>query len=433
MSRKRAPAPAADATALPPPETLFAGLARAKGVVAAVSGGPDSTALMLLLSRWQGRPPTLVVTVDHGLRPEAADEAALVVRNAVSLGLRARTVRPGVPYVAGNLQAWARDARYACLAAAAREAGADTIVTAHHRDVQAETFLLRLARGSGVYGLAAMASDSQLGEIRLARPLLSVPRQALAALVEREGLEIVSDPSNLDTRFDRVAIRGLMPALAERGLTAERLAGTARRLARAADALDGVATGLIAESFTVDVCGTIAASGAALMISHDEIALRALARLVSAAGGALYTPRLDRLEALLQAIRTGADFRRTAHGAVVSMADGRLTIAREFGRKGLPFVSVEDAEEVIWDRRFRLMLDGAGDGVEVGALGASDRRLVGGALGRRRLATLPGLYRGRSLIAAPEGIVAADHGPSLAGIEMECLVGPRLGLSSRPA
>ena len=229
---------------LPPPETLFAGMAGARGLVAAVSGGPDSTALMLLLSRWQGRPDTLVVNVDHGLRPEAAAEAELVARNAARLGLPARTVRPEIPYAAGNLQAWARDARYACLARAAREAGADTIVTAHHRDDQAETFLLRLARGSGVYGLAAMAEVSHLGDLRLARPLLSLPRQALADLVEREGLETVRDPSNADPRFDRVAMRALMPALAERGLTAERLAGTAQRLARAADALDGVVTSL---------------------------------------------------------------------------------------------------------------------------------------------------------------------------------------------
>jgi len=433
VSRKRAPAPAADATALPPPETLFAGIAGARGLVAAVSGGPDSTALMLLLSRWQGRPNTLVVTVDHGLRPEASAEAELVARNAERLGLPARTIRPDNPYVAGNLQAWARDARYACLADAAREAGADTIVTAHHRDDQAETFLLRLARGSGVYGLAAMAPVSHLGDLRLARPLLSLPRHALADLVEREGLEVVRDPSNTDPRFDRVAIRGLMPGLAERGLTAERLAGTAQHLARAADALDGMVSSLIAENFVVDACGTIATSGAALMISHDEIALRALARLVSAAAGALYTPRLDRLQALLRAIRAGTDFRRTMHGAVVSSSGGQIAIAREFGRNGLAFVSVEDADDVIWDRRFRLMIDPGGESIEVGPLGASGRRLASVVLGRRRLATLPGLYRGRNLIAAPAGIVADDGGPALAGVAVECLVGARLGLSSPPA
>lgn len=401
--------------------------------MAAVSGGPDSTALMLLLSRWQGRPKTVVVTVDHGLRPEAAEEATLVARNAARLGLPARTVRPGVPYAAGNLQTWARDARYGCLAGAAREAGADTIVTAHHRDDQAETFLLRLARGSGVYGLAAMAPVSHLGDLCLARPLLSLPRQALADLVEREGLEVVRDPSNADPRFDRVAMRGLMPGLAERGLTAERLAGTAQRLARAADAIDGVVSSLIAKNVVVEACGTIATSGAALMISHDEIALRALARLISAAGGALYTPRLDRLEAVLEAIRAGAHFRRTVHGTLVSSSGGELTIAREFGRNGLAFVRVEDVDDVTWDRRFRLKIDPGGGPIEVGPLGASGRRLASVAMGRRRLAMLPGLYRGRNLVAAPVGIVADDGGPVLAGIAVECLVGARLGLSGPPA
>lgn len=428
MSRKRAHEPAADLTVLPPPETLFAALAGARGLVAAVSGGPDSTALMLLLSRWADRPPTLVVTVDHGLRPEAAGEAALVARNAARLGMACRTVRPSVPYEHGNVQAWARDARYACLLAAAHDAGADTIVTAHHRDDQAETFLLRLARGSGVYGLASMTSHSRLGDLRLARPLLAVPRAALAALVAEAGLETVADPSNADRRFDRVALRGLMPDLARHGLTAERLAETAGRLARAADALDGVVSALLARNFSVDPCGTVGGEPAALAQVHDEIALRALGRLLAAAGGALYTPPLDRLEALLQAIRSGGTFRRTAHGAVVALAEGRLTIAREFGRRGPPFAAAVGDAPVVWDRRFRIALPKVGEGLEIGPLGLALRPLTTAAARRREFATLPGLYRNRSLVAAPAGIMAADDGPALAEITATCVVGARLGL-----
>lgn len=436
MSRKRAPEPAADGPALPPPETLFADLAGAQGIVAAVSGGPDSTALMLLLSRWTDRPPTLVVTVDHGLRPEAAEEAALVARNAARLKMPCRTLRPPTGHEGGNLQAWARDMRYACLAAAAREAGADTVVTAHHRDDQAETFLLRLARGSGVYGLAAMAVETRLGELRLVRPLLSVARCALTALVEEEGLEFALDPSNDDTRFDRVAMRGLMPDLARQGLTAERLAATAGRLARAADALDGLASALIAGNFSVDGCGTIAGTPAALAGAHEEIALRALARLIAAAGGAHYTPPLDRVEALLAAIRSTGNFRRTAHGAVVALTAGRLTIAREFGRHGLSFVNAAGGASVIWDRRFEVAPSGraaVGDALEIGPLGFAHRRLRGAAVRRREIATLPGLYsagpgRERSLVAAPTGIVVADDGPALAEFSAACVVGARLGL-----
>src|SRR5205085_12517102 len=132
-----------------------------KGLVLAVSGGADSTALMLLVSRWDERPPVLVVSVDHGLRPEAAAEARLVADNAARLKLPVR-IMPAGRAPEGNLQDWARRVRYACLAEAARQAGFDTIATAHHQDDQAETFLLRLARGSGVYGLAAMRDAEEI-------------------------------------------------------------------------------------------------------------------------------------------------------------------------------------------------------------------------------------------------------------------------------
>ncbi len=127
-------------------------------MVLAVSGGPDSTALMLLMARWRERPPVLVVSVDHGLRPGSADEACLVAENAGLLRLPSRIMQAAGPRT-GNLQDWARRARYHCLTKAADEARFDTIVTAHHEEHQAETFLLRLARGSGVYGLAAMRSE----------------------------------------------------------------------------------------------------------------------------------------------------------------------------------------------------------------------------------------------------------------------------------
>src|SRR5688572_26560420 len=118
---QRKPAPAAEAATLDP-ELLFAGLAAARGLVLAASGGPDSTALLSLAARWRGRPPALVVTVDHGLRPESAAEAELAAANAQRLGLPWRSVRaPGRPDH-GNLQDWARRTRYECLAAAAEAA-----------------------------------------------------------------------------------------------------------------------------------------------------------------------------------------------------------------------------------------------------------------------------------------------------------------------
>ncbi len=214
--------PAAQAEQLQPAQ-LFRQLAGRRGLILAVSGGADSTALMVLVARWAKRPPALVVSVDHGLRPEAAAEARIVAENAARLDLPWRIMKAPKRPPGGNLQDWARRARYSLLAEAAHEAGFDTIVTAHHEDDQAETFLLRLARGSGVYGLAAMPEEGSFDGVALARPLLSVPREALRKIAAASGLSVVDDPSNLDLRFDRVRVRAAMPGLAAIGLTPKRL------------------------------------------------------------------------------------------------------------------------------------------------------------------------------------------------------------------
>jgi tRNA(Ile)-lysidine synthase len=417
-------------------ETLFRPLAGARGVVLAVSGGPDSTALMLLYAGWSGRPPSLVVTVDHGLRPESAGEARSVAENATKLGLPHRIMTAPPRPASGNLQDWARRARYACLVAAAREAGFDTIATAHHRDDQAETFLLRLARGSGVYGLAAMAEQSEIDGLRLVRPLLGVPRKTLAEAAAASGLVIADDPGNRDQRFDRVRLRAIMPLLAEHGLTAERLAATAARLGRAAAALDGCAMALLRKNFCADAFGTVDGMAGALMDAPPEIGSRALALMLQAVGGADYTPRLDRLEALSEAIRdagAGGRLQRTLHGVVASVAKGRLTMRREWGRGGPMGMAAPPGATIVWDRRFRVHVPERPGRLTVGPLGRSERRLGAAHAGRAELGVLPGLYADSMLVAAPESVTAIDDGPPLSALCTECLVGPQLGLAVRVA
>src|SRR5262245_7530509 len=164
-------------------KTLFAAWKSAPALVLAVSGGPDSIALMWLAARWRHslkRGPRLIaVTVDHGLRLEAAREARDVKRLAKTLDIEHRTLRwRGVKPKAG-LPAAAREARYRLLAQAARQSGATHIITAHTRDDQAETLLMRMLRGSGIAGLAAMARESERGGVLLARPLLEISKAQL--------------------------------------------------------------------------------------------------------------------------------------------------------------------------------------------------------------------------------------------------------------
>lgn len=425
--------PAADAPPLDP-ERLFRRLAGVRGLVLAVSGGPDSTALMVLAARWAARPPILVVTVDHGLRPEAEREAELVARNAEKLGLAWRIMRaPG--RAGGNLQDWARRERYRLLAEAAREAGCDAVVTAHHRDDQAETFLLRLARGSGVYGLAAMAEEGIVDGLRLARPLLAVQRETLAAVAAASALPTVDDPSNADMRFDRVRMRGLMPALAAHGLTVDRLAGTASRLGRAAAALDFYVRRLLDDHVRADRFGVVAGSARALTEAPEEIGLRALALIVTAVGGADYTPRLDRLEAVLAelaAAAADARLKRTLHGVVLSLDGGRLTAQREWGRTGIPTVPAPAGATLVWDRRFRLGIP-METALSAGPLGKAGQRLRSAKADPTALRTLPGLFRGETLVAVPEGVTIVDGGPAPLHFTAECLVAERLTAQTRPA
>lgn len=213
--------------AAPSPDNLLA---------LAVSGGPDSLALLLLAhAAFPGA--VIAATVDHGLRPEAAEEAALVRRLCNQLDVPHDTLAGTVP-AAGNLQQGARALRYALLADWARGRAA-WVATAHQQDDVAETFLMRARRGAGAGGLAAMAAARPLGPVLLIRPLLGRTRADLGALVEGAGITPVRDPSNQDPRFDRARIRAL---LAEAGdLPADRLAAAARNLRDAEDALAWVA------------------------------------------------------------------------------------------------------------------------------------------------------------------------------------------------
>ncbi len=433
MTRK--PAPAADRGALDP-SSLFRRLSGRAGLILAISGGPDSTALLWLVSRWRERPPVIAVSVDHGLRPEAADEVRLVAENAARLGLPSRIMRTAAPHAAGNVQDWARRARYRCLIATARDAGFDTIVTAHHADDQAETFLLRLARGSGVYGLAAMREEEPLDGIALARPLLGLSRATLAGIAVASGLPTVADPSNLDTRFDRVRMRALMPQLAEVGLDSSRLVETAGRLARAARALDHYAEALLTEHFQVDPFGTVSGPAAALGTVPEEVGLRALARVLRAVGGGDYTPPLASLESLSAAIHAAcgdATLKRTLSGVVVSVAGGRLAARREWGRNGVADAVAPAGASLLWDGRFRIVIPRLPGMLKIGALGRSTERLRSPDVERSALLALPGLYQDGTLVAAPRIVRSGNEDRPLAVLAAECVVGQRLGLKSREA
>lgn len=249
----RVPAPRAVAIDRDPARALSAAAERFAGdwralwpsptrVGLAVSGGPDSLAL-LVLAHAALKVEFEVATVDHGLRAAAADEAVQVAQLCARLGIAHRTIQLDLTGGAA-VQERARDARYLALAAWLHERGLAALVTGHHADDQAETLVMRLNRGAGVRGLAGMRPVAAVpGEpaLPLLRPLLGWRRAELQTVIENAGIEASDDPSNRDNRFERVRIRaGLADA---NWIDPAALAIAARHLADADAALDWAAEG----------------------------------------------------------------------------------------------------------------------------------------------------------------------------------------------
>jgi tRNA(Ile)-lysidine synthase len=269
-----------------------------------------------------------------------------------------------------------------------------------------------------------------LDDILLARPLLDVSRDALHVIAAESGLKTVADPSNADRRFDRARIRALMPMLAEQGLDAPRLAETATRLGRAAGALDHYADAFLQAHFSADPFGVVSGSVEAFAELPEEVALRALARILKVVGGADYTPPLAGIESIRHAVIAGGagNLKRTLSGVVVSLAGKTLTAEREWGRTGLVEAAAPAGATLLWDGRFRVEVPRLPGALQVGALGCSDRRLRSPAAASGRLKTLPGLYRDGTLVAVPSVVAPAQTGGPLDILAVECIVGQRLGL-----
>ncbi len=345
-------------------------------VAVAVSGGADSLALTLLVDRWcrQAGGTVRAVTVDHGLRPESAAEAAQVGQWLAVHGINHHILRWDGAKPQANLQAEARQARYGLLAAWARQHGIAAVLLAHHQDDQAETLLLRLGRGSGVDGLSAMAAERHQDGVRWLRPLLDVPKAALQAVLEQYGQDWVRDPSNRNPDYQRVRWRQLLPTLAAEGLTPQRLAQTATRLQRARQALEQMTDTVAAACVTADPMGYVRFSPLSHWSCPDEIALRLLSRMLRQVSGAVYPPRLEGVERLWLRLQTQTHGDATLSGCRVVWTDDGGLVAREAARMAPPCL-LRPGISTVWDGRFicRVSAD-LPDGAVLGGLGGFGRR-----------------------------------------------------------
>lgn len=354
----------------------------------AVSGGGDSVALLVLAVR--AGVAVAAATVDHGLRAASAAEAAGVAALCARLGVEHSILRwhwDG----RGNLMEAARDGRMALLAEWARGRGLPAVALGHTADDVAETFLMRLARRSGVDGLAAMAARREAMGVTWLRPLLGVRRPALRAMLRREGIGWVEDPTNDDPAFGRTQARRALAALAPLGIGAETLAAVAGHLAQVRAALEAqtaAAAGLVFR----EAGGALALDRAALAAQPEEVRRRLLDAAFRWIGGTAHGPRRADLARAAAAIAGGGA--ATLHGARVLPGAG--WIVRELRAAGgaVPVGAV-------WDGRWHV----TGPPATVAALGAAGLadcpgwRSIG--LPRAVLLASPGVWDGARLLAAP--------------------------------
>lgn len=401
-----------DPVSLDEVRAAFAGLARYRHLVLAVSGGPDSMALMLLVDRLrlEGAFPDTefsVATVDHGLRAQSAEEARWVQAEAFSRGFAHVVLSwDGEKPETGLMQA-ARVARYRLLGAhAALFAGPAAVVTAHTRCDQAETFLMRLKRGSGLDGLAAMAPNRALSGagVDLVRPLLSFSKAQLKATLTAASCPAIADPSNDRMEFERVKLRADAASLAAMGLSNEMLARSASRLGRAREALDFYACSWIKEHVAFHGGLYAGFERAAFAALPAETRVRVLAILFRLFGGVSPQSRLASVEEVVALFEAGDRVAMTIGGVMVSAGLRRVRIHREPERGTLPVLALDAGEQALWDGRFLVSVGSVAALESAGLFGPFVVKGLGMAAYatlRRQLATPP---------EAPAGALAAIPG-----------------------
>jgi tRNA(Ile)-lysidine synthase len=376
----------------------------------AASGGADSLALAILADRWarERGGSICAVTVDHRLRPESGAEIGLL-----HSWLSARAIRHETLVWSGNkpisrIQEVARVARYTLLAGWCREHGCLHLLTAHHREDQVETHLIRRRAGSGPDGLAGISAIRELADCRVLRPLLGVSKARLVALLDAERQPFITDPSNCDPRFERSRLRerGAVPADADftaldrqiRAFGCERVVQERKRNA------------LLARALNLHPAGFAVLDPGFVLAAPPEIAERVLAAVATMIGGRIYPPRGRRVARLRERLAGGGNRGHTLGGCRFVVWRERILVLRELAAAAAP-IRLSPGESLLWDGRFRVALPVAAHGrILVGHLGragvAEFNRLAPGSprrtLPRLLHPILPAAWDKDGILAIPQ-------------------------------
>ena len=312
-------------------QTLDKNLYAYRGIPAAavgVSGGADSLALLYLAAEWGQRHGVNIsaMTVDHGLRPEAADEAAHVKNLCQTLNIPHVTLTAKVPLGDRRIQENARNMRYDLMRAYCRENSIGHLLLAHHLDDQYETVLMRLAHGSGLKGLGGIKPANLTEGILLLRPLLAIPKSALLDYCRRHDIRWCEDPSNQQSKYDRVRVRESAPVLQDLGLTPEMIEKSRGKLAAAQDFIDDVLAPLLYD-FLQD--GRAEMDMEHFLTLHPYMRQALIEKALKRLSGKIYPPRYDSLCALLDSLAQAGFSGATLHKCRIFIKNQRLCIEKE--------------------------------------------------------------------------------------------------------
>ncbi len=403
----------------------FSHLIGTQSLALAVSGGPDSMALAFCVRRWlaeQKDKRTLIAfIVDHDLRHNSAAEAGETQANLARIGIEAEILRWQHSPVVRRLHETARKARRQLLVEACRRHQIPTLMLAHQRDDQAETILMRFAKGSGIDGLSGMRACDNRDGVAIMRPFLNIPKERLVATCVDAGLSFVIDPSNSSEKFARGRLRRVTPLLETEGFTTDRLIGLGARAREAKDAIDHAASMLLRVAARRDDSGTIEINLEHLRSAPTAVAQRALKLCLHHIHPQDYPAQHEAVSRLIEMLRRDqAVPAQTLYGCLIGKNSNSAWIMREYGSvtEDLP---INPGKSVVWDSRWCVTLSeessksyiikplGNPSHDTLDRLAPGLRRMI--PQGRRR-ACLPALWLNGALGLIPA--LPSAHGESIA-------------------
>ena len=316
-----------------PEVKLFNKYIDGKPIALAVSGGPDSTAMMQIaaFSKKINNSNITVIVVDHGLRKESKNEAKIVSQNAKLLGFKFKILKWDGVKPKTRIQEIARKKRYKLITSWCKKKGIEKLFLAHHLDDQVETFIMRLGKGSGVDGLAVMNFVTETYSLKLVRPFLEITKNRLIKILDISNLKWISDPTNFNTNYKRSRIRKILPILSEEGINSKQIGLVIKRMRAAKDALNNQ-TGILLEKYLSNVDNVAYFLDKNLLeeATEKEILLRILEKIFMNISGSIYPPRRNKLENILSWIIDDNNVTaKTLAGVVVRKRKSEFIFYRE--------------------------------------------------------------------------------------------------------